>query len=187
MTSKLASLHSGLVARKGEAMPAVSHPLFSYVDAPRREEKSAQAPAPRAWPPVKTTREVEPMDEPATAVESEKSGPDVRPEEALEHRPFARAVPPAAEAPPRPEPEVVSRPAPVVRKPQGPEVQDSAYRHRLTFRMTQEQHHRLRLAAAIKDESLQHLLSEALDNHLDGLCACSLKDCTCMSAAADQK
>ncbi len=178
MTSKLASLHSGLVARKGEAMPAVSHPLFSYVDAPRREEKSADVPpAPRAWPPVRATREVEQLDELVTAEESGQSEPDVRPDEALEQRPFAPSVTPKSETAPRP--------APHERHDHGTDEHDSTYRHRLTFRMTQEQHHRLRLAAAIKDESLQHVLSEALDNHLDGLCACSLKDCTCMSAAAD--
>lgn len=60
---------------------------------------------------------------------------------------------------------------------------DPALRHRFTFRMTHEQRHRLRLAAAIRDQSLQTMLSDALDNHLNGLCACSLKDCACMAAA----
>ena len=35
MSSKLATLHAGLIARKGEARPAIAHAAFSYVDAPR--------------------------------------------------------------------------------------------------------------------------------------------------------
>jgi predicted HicB family RNase H-like nuclease len=63
------------------------------------------------------------------------------------------------------------------------EVEDSKHpgRYRLTFRMTPDQRRRLRIAAAKEDQSLQQLLSDALDGHLDGLCACSLRDCTCLA------
>jgi predicted HicB family RNase H-like nuclease len=52
---------------------------------------------------------------------------------------------------------------------------------RFSFRMSPDQHRRLRLAATPKGWSLQHQLSEALDRYLDGLYACSLKDCACLA------
>lgn len=179
MTSKLASLHSGLVARKGEAMPAVSHPMFSYVDTPRPVAREVPAETRRAWPPAVQLDSPESVAAPSASSVTHSESP----------APVA-----TSESPP---PTVQTRPVPSVARAESRHVStrsegdendvQNSPRHRFTFRLTHDQHHRLRLAAAIRDQSLQHLLSEALDNHLEGLCACSLKDCACLAAAEAQR
>jgi len=158
MSSKLASLHAGLIARKGEARPAIAHPAFSYVDAPR--------PAPQ---------------------------PLRQDGDGMQRRSFARAVAlPSGDVPEPLAPEPVRAaprtPEPVLRAaPRRKPVDDDHARHfRLTFRMTSEQRRRLRIAAAKGEKSLQELLSEALDSHLDSLCACELRECTCLAREGSQ-
>jgi len=147
MTSKLASIHAGLVARKGEAMPALSNPGFSYVDSPRPvHETTARA-------------------QPRTAI-AEPAG-----HRSPSHDNMAPALP-------------ISRTdtTSLKRKPARKDVEgEHPGPYKLTFRMTKDQRRRLRIAAAQRDLSLQQLLSEALDNHLDGLCACSLEACNCLA------
>lgn len=156
MSSKLASLHAGLVARKGEAMPAISHPAFSYVDTPRpirREDDSVER---RSF---------------STAANSPAPA-------RVEQRVQQRA---AHESEARPQPQrSVAAPAPRKPKREKSETQ-GARSYQLTFRMTRDQRRRLQIAAAQTDKSLQQTLSDAIDNHLDGLCACSLKECACMA------
>ncbi|HEY8593949.1 MAG TPA: hypothetical protein VIL84_01795 [Devosiaceae bacterium] len=157
MTSKLASLHAGLVARKGEASPALSNPGFSYVDTPR------------------------PMPRPAFGNEFE---PERRAgAQRAAERPAMQVVP--RQVVPR-EPQ---RPGPDLKAVAAQAAPDAHHRdnethhgpYRLTFRLTHDQRRRIRIAAAQKDQSLQQILSDALDNHLDGLCACSLSDCRCLA------
>jgi hypothetical protein len=159
MSSKLASLHAGLIARKGEAAPAVAHPAYSYVDGPR--------PAPQ------------PMRRDGDGIEWRSFGaPAALPSaDAPEPVPaLVRATPPT---PPAPEP---VRAVP----PQKPAADDHAGPYRLTFRMTADQRRRLRIAAAKEEMSLQELLSNALDSHLDTLCACKLHECTCLAREGGQ-
>ncbi len=157
MSSKLASLHAGLIARKGEARPAIAHAAFSYVDAPR--------PAPQ---------------------------PLRQDGDGMQRRSFARVVaPPAGDVPEPPAPAPVRAaprtPEPVRAAPRRKPVDDDHARHfRLTFRMTSEQRRRLRIAAAKGEKSLQELLSEALDSHLDSLCACELRECACLAREGSQ-
>lgn len=173
MTSKLASLHAGLVARKGEAMPALTNPLFSYVDTPRPAAiPSARLRQPAPSPEYGNEGAAERRVWPQVARQA-AANEVVRPTPAREIEPAMVAKPPEVKfSPPKPEHESVDS--------------DHLHRHRFTFRMTQSQRRRLRLAAAVQDQSLQQLLSAALDNHLEGLCACSLKSCACLAAAEAQ-
>lgn len=155
MSSKLATLHAGLIARKGEARPAIAHAAFSYVDAPR--------PAPQ---PVRQDGGIE------------EHGPSMAPQ-------------PAADVPVTPAPKPVSaapRPPARVRAapPQKSEDNDHSKPFRLTFRMSADQRRRLRIAAAKEEKSLQEVLSDALDNHLDTLCACALRECSCLAREQGQ-
>lgn len=209
--SSFASLHSGLIARKGEAAPANRHSAFSYVDEVRRdvsrEALKEQEPQKaeeheeeiyhieqrpslfnRPANPVPASHAPElPKDElePAAEADADKAFANSEPD------PVPATVEPEAQTPaayePAPAPEPVSEPV-------APVVAASAHKHddadehtgpyRLTFRMTADQRRRLRIAAAKQDTSLQHVLADALDNHLDGLCACSLSECTCLAREA---
>lgn len=161
MTSKLASLHAGLVARKGEAAPAVSHTAFSYTDS--RREVALEA--------VARPERDEGNDRARAAVER-----PLRTEE-TPAGPY-RAAP---RAPAQSQVRTLERTASVAEPRSEVERGKEHGPYRLTFRMTPDQRRRLRIAAAQNEQSLQQLLSEALDNHLDGLCACSLSTCTCLS------
>lgn len=172
MTSKLASLHAGLIARKGEAMPALSNPGFSYVDTARPSPVLTQVPVPA---PVRdSSNGTKPTD-----------FPEVEPTPPVTAKPIVRQSPPLNREKPtqpnlKPNPEAITPRA--SREPVRKAEEDNHPRpHKLTFRMTQDQRHRLRIAAAQRDKSLQQILSDALDNHLDGLCACSPKGCTCLA------
>lgn len=166
MSSKLASLHAGLIARKGEAAPAIAHPAFSYVDGPR--------PAPQ---PIRREGDgIERRSFGSPAVPARDGGPwtDGRaqdiPVDVLE--PSVRE--PVRTAPPAPE---AVRSAPM-RKPV---TGDESRPFRLTLRLSADQRRRLRIAAAKEEMSLQEVLSDALDSHLDTLCACALRECTCLA------
>lgn len=162
MSSKLASLHAGLIARKGEATPAVAHPAFSYVDAPR--------PAPQ---PVRHdgNGNGNGIERHSFATPGAPPAGDV---------PQLRAPEPVRAAPSAPERPV--RAAPVRRHVAGNEPRP----FRLTLRLTADQRRRLRIAAAKEEMSLQEVLSDALDSHLDTLCACDLRECSCLAREDSQ-
>ena len=156
--SKLATLHAGLIARKGEARPAMAHAAFSYVDGPR--------PAPQ------------PLRHDGEGIERHSLVP-------------AAALPPA-DAPAAPQPEPVRPPRPArtparAAPPQKSEDDDHSKPFRLTFRMSADQRRRLRIAAAKEEKSLQELLSDALDGHLDTLCACAMRECSCLAREQGQR
>ncbi|MEX0853353.1 MAG: hypothetical protein WD036_08760 [Bauldia sp.] len=158
MTSKFASLHADLLARKGEAAPVFSDPAVSYVDAPRPLQASDAAEVRRdvaSADGLRLIAEKIMMDPPAATRVSAETG---RP-------PHLRAV--GSPAPRKP-----------IRKDANGEHQGP---YRFTFRISPDQRRRLRVAAAQKGCSLQQSLGEALDKYLDGLCACSLKDCACLA------
>ena len=163
MTSKLASVHAGLVARKGEAMPALSNPGFSFVDTPRPARENAV--------------HIQP-----STLASQTSEPGTTIDQPTGHRPPAQDIITSA----RPPSETVRAASP--QKPVRQTLENShSGPYKLTFRMTKDQRRRLRIAAAQRDMSLQQVLSEALDNHLDGLCACSLEACNCLARKQDQQ
>ncbi len=180
MTSKFASLYAGLLARKGEAAPVFTNPAVSYVDDPRPEGEDDDGGMIR--------RNVASADGLPLIAEKAMGGDD--PAAALtpgvigaladgsgngnghhNHHPHLRAVktvsPVIKAAPPK------KRARKVNGGDHGP--------YRFSFRMPADQHRRLRVAAAQKNISQQQALEQALENYLDGLCACSLKECTCLA------
>lgn len=162
MATKFATIHSGLLARKGEAAPAIASRLATYADAPppvppagiagceRRDVTQPPAGLPlfAAKPPARQTMNGHDGAAPVRlAVPApEHDGEESEPEDIDGHAPDAEAV-----------------------------------RYRLTVRLTREQRRRLRTAAAQLDCSLQHVLVDALDRYLDGLCACAMPQCHCLA------
>jgi hypothetical protein len=160
MTAKFASLHAGLLARKGQASPVFVNPAVTYIDDPRPmmdadDDDDAQR------------RDVASAD--GLPLMAEKVGGDEVSNGQL--TPMLNGGRPMAVRPPR--------------RPRLSTDEDTHGPYRFSFRMPSDQHRRLRVAAAQKNVSLQQALSDALDNYLDGLCACSLKDCTCLAARDD--
>jgi len=159
MSSKLASLHAGLVIRNGDVVAGVSQPVFSYGEPPQPVRQPAR-------------RESDGWGEGGVTPFARIEAAEVTPAERLT-RAFAHEV---ARRPAEPvRPVIQHKPA------RRDDAEDHSGPYRLTFRMTKDQRRRLRIAAAKQDMSLQKLLSDALDAHLDGLCACSLRDCTCLA------
>ncbi len=158
MTIKFASLHAGLLARKGEAAPVFVNPAVSYVDEPRPTEEADDD---------VIRRDVASAD--GLPLIAEKIGGDEVSNGKLTpmmngSRPSARST-------------IVTAP----RKPRRQADDDHHGPYRFSFRMPPDQHRRLRVAAAQKNISLQQALTDALENYLDGLCACSLKECNCLA------
>ena len=149
MSTKFASLHAGLVARKGEAMPAITNPSMSYVDQNRNGWDQS-----RPLATVSNTAVADRMLSIRSFTETDRSAPE--PEDGNKTRPQVK---------------------PAIYKDN---TDHHARPYRLTFRMGHNQRRRLRLVSAQTDQSLQHVLSDALDKYLDGLCACSLKECACL-------
>lgn len=173
--SRYASLHAGLLARKGEASPAL-HSAFagaSYVDAP--------APEPRD-----------------PGERRDATGADL-PERALLLRKapaFDAAGAPAREPAHDPAPDtpaVQPLPADAAARGccEGAEVTWPAdphagidRLHRVEARLTAEQKRRLLTVAVQSGHSQQRILSDALDAWLDALCAGDMKECACLKARA---
>ncbi len=156
MTAKFASLHAGLLARKGQAAPVFMNPAVAYIDDPRPIGEADDDDVQR--------RDVASAD--GLPLMAEKIGGDDVSNGQLTPM-MMNGIRPARAGPRKP------------RLVTDEDHHDSPYR--FSFRMPADQHRRLRVAAAQKNISLQQALSDALDNYLDGLCACSLKECNCMA------
>ena len=144
MSQRTSSLHGGLVARKGTAMPAMSHAPLAYET------------------PVRPARNERVLDDKPPSENFGENTPQLR-------RPMVPAV--------APKPFVAKRPEPLP----STEKTRPAGAHRFSFRITDDQHRRLRIASAHENASMQLLLAKALDNYLDDMCACSLESCACMA------
>jgi hypothetical protein len=170
MTSKFASLYAGLLARKGEATPVFTNPAVSYVDAPRAQANGEDGEMIR--------RNVASADGLPLMAEKAMGGDD----------PAAGLTPGMAGALPHAHTNNGSRAhlhavktAPPKKRRARKVNGDHAGPYRFSFRMPADQHRRLRVAAAQKNISQQQALEQALENYLDGLCACSLKECNCLA------
>lgn len=164
----LASLSSGLLARKGQARPAMRPQGFGGFGGPSGAlddlgwNDMGEAPAPAPAPVA---------DLPAEA----PVPPVLRQREALEQElaaaPEPQTVAPEAVAPePQvivPEPKDVAAPSPVAAKPRiarAPVTRGA--KAAFTLRLDAERHLRLRLASATQNRSAQLLVTEALDTLL---------------------
>lgn len=169
--AKYASLHAGLLARKGEASPAIpsSFSGASYVDAPSPEHPPAPArPAP-------TSLDSEPRR--SLLQRRDIEAPDA-PQPLLARKP----VPPLEPAsPPAPDPEGQGCCGAQLDLPDDPHAGvDRAARAQ--FRLTNEQKRRLRTVAVQMNWPQQRILSDALDDWLDRLCEGEMSSCACLRA-----
>ncbi|WP_291844796.1 hypothetical protein [Maricaulis sp.] len=175
MSARYASLHAGLLARKGEASPAIPSPMgqVSYNDLPQRRDvdpprpenlpREARRPdAPlfaRKRPPKPS---LAPSDPPTG---SEKSGQQTSETPASASPPGGCCSGAASPSPPPPLP--------------GP---DAPLDHRAAVRLTAEQKRRLGTVSVQMNWSQQRILAIALDEWLDRLCATEMKNCACLKA-----
>lgn len=165
--SRFASVHGGLLARKGQAAPAVPSaiPYISYTDAPPSSQPDDQ---------------------------TNETGFGRRDIKLWTNEPLI-----ASKAPVKPEPQSVSesktescRPNGKVKRLNQPDEakanlesdrSDSASRFKISVHLTAEQKRRVRTIAVQLDWSHQKILLSALDNYLDNLCTREMKGCACLN------
>jgi hypothetical protein len=151
-TSKFATIHGGLLARKGEAAPAVrhDHAHVSYRDGLPTAPDARMAPQPEVRPALPLLDVTfGDMQAPEAGVPASSPEPLIRP--GLKQA-CGRETP--------------------VRKDDGPAG-------RVSMRLTERQKRMVTIAAAVLGRSQQKLLSDALDAHLAGLGAGELRSCDC--------
>lgn len=150
--SKYASLHAGLLARKGEAEPAIPSGFSgtSYVDRP---------PARTSASPPEDRRDVE----------QRRDRPLLPPK---------RAGADADAGTPRQGCCAGGEPPDLAADPHA----GLARTGRAEVRLTGEQKRRLRTVAVQTGQSQQRILSAALDAWLDGLCETEMRHCSCLKA-----
>jgi hypothetical protein len=151
-TSKFATIHGGLLARKGEAAPAIRHSNahVSYSDGPPPVPAAGPVAPPEPRPPLPLLDVTfGDMRVPEAGVPTSCPGPSVRPK-------------------PR---QACGREAPLDKgdRPAG----------RVSMRLTERQKRMVTIAAAVLGRSQQKLLSDALDAHLARLGAGELRSCAC--------
>lgn len=169
MSAKYASLHAGLLARKGEASPALPSPLgqVSYNDRPQRRD----ADLPRAETPLIARK---PPPSPDTDGAAARSSANTGPE-----KPGQPAV--DTPAPASPQGGCCSGAAAPNTPPPLPGP-DAPLVFRASVRLTAEQKRRLGTVSVQMHWSQQRILAIALDEWLDRLCASEMKDCACLKA-----
>lgn len=154
-SSKFATIHGGLLARKGEAAPAVrhSHVHVSYSDGHAPVAGAVPAPPPVAPRPVLPMLDVTFGDTrvPEPVAKAPCAGPDQSPKlgQACERK----------------------IPVGVGDGPGG----------RVSMRLTQRQKRMVTIASAVLGRSQQKLLSDALDAHLARLGSGEMKSCGCFT------
>ena len=169
----IASLSSGLLARKGQARPAMRPQGFLQLGAGNAQEDlgwndMGEGEAPVAKPVVLQQRAA--LDERLAAPET------VVPE------PPAAEVPVEAPAPePAPAKAALPEPAPTEALPELTPISDGVIarvvravapkkaKAAFTLRLDPDRHLKLRLAAAVTHRSCQHLVTEALDQFLESI------------------
>ena len=180
-----ASLSSGLLARKGQARPAMRPQGFGFntggIDDLGWNDMGHDAAAPR---PV-TARLPANLAGPATSAPMPSAVPPVVRQQEEIAREFAQPVKPevveeavaevVAEAPapvtlkPRAAPKKAKAPKAVVSAPKGVEKRAEGRKAAFTLRLDAERHLRLRLACAVQNRSAQLLVTDALDQLLGSL------------------
>lgn len=185
-TSKpMASLSSSLLARKGQARPAM-RPQGYVSLTPSHDDLGwndmGEELAPAHTPHIAIAPVAEPIEAPAPEVLRQRAAldesftPPVVEVEAFEPEAFE----PEAYAP-EPEPEFVPEPAPAPKPPVttivskgtlarvAKQAKASKSKAAFTLRLDNDRHLRLRLASAVTNRSAQHLVTEALDAFLESL------------------
>lgn len=182
-TPKFASLHGGLLARKGEASPAIppSMARASYTDAAPQPQHPLREAAPHlhAAPPPHTSVPATPANgaegpRKNRFISEVKSAPS-RAKPATKFQPLAgkpKTEAKAASATGNCGADCASR------------SKDSNKKYRISLRLNAEQRRRLRTAAAQLEVSNQQLVAKALDAYLDQLGLGDLNGCACLARRA---
>ncbi|WP_342251099.1 hypothetical protein [Sphingomonas sp. OTU376] len=178
-----ASLSSSLLARKGQARPAMRPQGFVGMnpataqddlgwndmgDESAQPQQFAPEPAPMPAPKPQVLRQIEQLDE-------RFSQPAPVPAPVPVTRPRVPALPPLVEEVAEPAPVVASAPAPQapVLAPAAAErlAREVAKKSKAAFtlRLDNDRHLRLRLASAVTNRSAQQIVTEALDAFLESL------------------
>lgn len=161
-----ASLSSGLLARKGQARPAMRPQGYIGLDPGTSlddlgwNDMGSEMPAPAfdPVPPVLAQRQ--------TLVEEFAPEPTPAPQPA----PEPVTAPVAREPEPEPEPEAPARPVSTATAARiGREVASRKGKAAFTLRLDHERHLKLRLASALNGRSAQVIVTEALDAFLETL------------------
>ncbi|WP_297732683.1 hypothetical protein [uncultured Maricaulis sp.] len=179
MSAKYASLHAGLLARKGEASPAIPSPLgqVSYTDLPQRRDIDPPRPENLAREDDDTRSSLIAR---KTASPAGKPAPVAHPASESGSGPSARR---RRETPASASPLggcCSGGAAPNIPPPlPGP---DAPLEHRATVRLTAEQKRRLGTVSVQMNWSQQRVLAIALDEWLDRLCANEMRNCACLQA-----
>ncbi len=172
--AKYASLHAGLLARKGEASPALpsSFAGASYVDAPQ--------PAVTARPAAAETFSETRFD--GRATDRRDIEPPETPQRLLVRKPAPLRDDAPVSAPP-------SEPASPIGTCCGAQLDLGADPHagidraaRAQVRLTAEQKRRLRTVSVQMNWPQQRILSDALDAWLEALCEGDMSGCSCLRA-----
>ncbi|HEY0622046.1 hypothetical protein [Sphingomonas sp.] len=160
-----ASLSSGLLARKGQARPAMRpqgfvglNPGTSLDDLGWNDMGFESAPVSHEMPPVLAQRNA--LAEEFAPVS--QAQPEPQPV-AVQPQPIAQPVP-VVEAAPAPRPVSTATAARI-----GREVASKKGKAAFTLRLDTDRHLKLRLASALSGRSAQQLVTEALDAFLDTL------------------
>jgi hypothetical protein len=142
-----ASLSSGLLARKGQAKPAMRPQGFGHFQGPNDDLgwNDMGYDAPRAAPPVQR---------PAVLAQQEELAASFEPEPLY--------------AAPEPLPDPEPAPPPKVRAPK-PAAESKDRKAAFTLRLDAERHLQLRLASAVSRRSSQQLVTAALDALLNDM------------------
>lgn len=157
----LASLSSGLLARKGQARPAMRPQGFSSMSG---------APTPLedlGWNDMGSPERVEFAPPPALAAEPVAPPPVIAEREALREQVETPPEPVAAAAPSSaimPKPVSIATATRIRRESAGQTARGKAA---FTLRLAADRHLRLRLASAVANESAQALVARALDSFLE--------------------
>jgi len=179
-----ASLSSGLLARKGAAKPAMRPQSFGPIGGIEDLGWNDMGYAPQPYGPHPEVEE-EPREHVPSSIaaltpaprshEPEKAPEPETPAVVEQQRAIVASFSAEVEAPTPPHPVMPTRDmapvsAPVVAMPRKPrQAPGSNGKAAFTLRLEPERHLKLRLACAIRHRSAQQIVSEALDEFLDGL------------------
>lgn len=162
--SKFAAIHGGLLARKGQASPAM--PL-TQIDVAARDilPLAESSPADEQWQNIRSR-----LDLPSAPKGEGRAEPTVGPDVAQPTK-SANFQPPKITPVMEAGTAVSCAPAPAVARTPN---------YRVTLRITAGQRRRLRIIAAQLEKPNQQIMSDALDMYLDHLRENEMKGCACL-------
>lgn len=198
-TFKFASLHGGLLARKGQAAPAVPspHPQMIYTDNPpphsndsppaaRHSTALAGPPQTIRLDPKRLQQELAtafPLSAPPLTPPEEKTPEGTPPEDRVPEDIVSKDIA-SKDSASKDNARESTAPCACASPMAEPAPVSSKRKYQVRLRINGEQRRRLRTAAAQFGVSNQHILSDALEAYLDQLGVSELKNCACLARLA---